>query len=135
MNYVMMTTMLTTMHSISTILSSIVADLIHLNAMYDEDCGGDHLVLDGHFVDDLDHVDHGHDLNIYRDGDHEKVVSVDDDFHSMNEDCHLAHDYGWNSTATVEVHDDPDWLPSPDGCHSMALASQPRRPVLRRSEQ
>ena len=80
MNYVLLMTM-TTMNSISTILSSIVADLIHLNAMYDEDCGGDrleqarastertskrtnvnYLVLDGHFVDDLDHDDHGHDL-------------------------------------------------------------------------
>ena len=42
MNYVLLMTM-TTMNSISTILSSIVADLIHLNAMYDEDCGDDRL--------------------------------------------------------------------------------------------
>ena len=120
-----------------------------------------YLVLDGHCVDDLDHDDHGHDLkqdafddscfidsvllqsingeacqrasdlNIYHEGDHEREVNAVDGCHSMNDDCHLDHDYGWSSTATAGVHDDPDWLPSPDGCHSTAVASQPRRPVLR----
>ena len=120
-----------------------------------------YLVLDGHCVDDLDPDDHGHDLkqhafddssfidrvllqsmngeackrasdlNVSHDADHEREVNAVDDCHSMNGDCHLDHDYGWSSTEPDGVHDDPDWLPSPDGCHSMSVASQPRRPVLR----